>query len=275
MPHTTNTFDIGPIPKIGFSCHLPDLIRPQVDYTGNQFRKDMRVKQMAHHEDIDANVHDSTRSAGLWRSFLGLFKAKAGAGDSERRLSQPLHPLLKSTAPMRMAATLPGASLSLISDALGDEPAMVVSAAIRTLNQHILHLETQAVDVVIETDLEKAVRRLSRRPRAFSLAVIDIDSFGGIVDVYDRLRDLRDRMPSLPVILVTRETSTNDFGTHRLAITDVTLRKPLSVTMLEIGILEAAITNNLIWQSRKHALDVSATGRGAGAETLPLHLAAE
>jgi hypothetical protein len=79
---------------------------------------------------------------------------------------------------------------------------------------------------------------------------IDIDGFGGAQLVVARLMDLRRRVPSLPVIVISAEVQFHDFTTERLAVCDVTLRAPVTAAALDLALAEAAV-NNLLWQARQ------------------------
>ena len=48
-----------------------------------------------------------------------------------------------------------------------------------------------------------------------------LEAAGGITSAYPALRAFRDRHPDIPVILLSDEFSTDDFGTDRLALCDV------------------------------------------------------
>lgn len=78
---------------------------------------------------------------------------------------------------------------------------------------------------------------------------VDLDSLGGITRIFETLRDLRDALPATPVILLSRDFSRNDYGTHRLSLGDVSIRVPFTVNAFEIGLLQAQV-NNKLWQAR-------------------------
>lgn len=95
-----------------------------------------------------------------------------------------------------------------------------------------------------------ALGEVVARRAAFRMLVIDIDGFGGAQLVVARLMDLRRRVPSLPVIVISAEVQFHDFTTERLAICDVTLRAPVTAAALDLALAEAAV-NNLLWQARQ------------------------
>lgn len=172
-------------------------------------------------------------------------------------IARPVHPLLSATAPARLSGTVRMRSRPMICDYAGDGAVMVVTRDPVELSRHIHWLETMGIAVETRSELRNAVQILARRPQAYALAVIDIDAFGGICATYDILRSLRERLPGLALILLSAEVASDDFGTSRLAIADVTLRKPLSCTTLELGVIEAH-QNNLVWQSRDRTGDAGA-----------------
>jgi len=95
-----------------------------------------------------------------------------------------------------------------------------------------------------------ALGEVVARRAAFRMLVIDIDGFGGAQLVVARLMDLRRRVPSLPVIVISAEVQFHDFTTERLAVCDVTLRAPVTAAALDLALAEAAV-NNLLWQARQ------------------------
>ena len=82
-----------------------------------------------------------------------------------------------------------------------------------------------------------------------ALVVIDIDSCGGIAKVITELLVFRVTYVGTPVVLVSAESETDDYDTVRLALCDATLRGPVSMSRLDVGLDEIRI-NNRIWQAR-------------------------
>ena len=80
--------------------------------------------------------------------------------------------------------------------------------------------------------------------------IIDLEAAGGITSAYPALRAFRDRHPDIPVILLSDEFSTDDFGTDRLALCDVSLRIPFSFASFGFALREAEV-NNTVWQQRQ------------------------
>lgn len=84
------------------------------------------------------------------------------------------------------------------------------------------------------------------------LVVVDLDSCGGIAEVVGSLMTFRDKFVDIPLVFMSSESLSDDFSTERLAIADVTLRVPVSVSRLDLALAEAQI-NNQVWQSRNLA----------------------
>jgi len=82
-----------------------------------------------------------------------------------------------------------------------------------------------------------------------SYVFVSIDDFGGANFVYDQLHDLRQNMPNTAVILVSSEFATDEYGTHRLTLADVSLRFPFSKSSLLLALNQAPI-NLTAWKQR-------------------------
>jgi hypothetical protein len=108
-------------------------------------------------------------------------------------------------------------------------------------------MSENGIKVTAEPTIAMAVERGALKNADW--IALDIDSLGGIVRIYDAMRGLRDAFPDTPVILLSREFGRNDYGVHRLALGDVSLRVPFTVNAFEIGLLQAQV-NNKDWQRR-------------------------
>lgn len=86
--------------------------------------------------------------------------------------------------------------------------------------------------------------------KKISHLIVQIDYFGGIWEVFDELRRIRNTLSELPVILVSYDFAQDDFRCERLALCDASLRAPVSLASLEFGLTEAANVNNPAWQAR-------------------------
>jgi CheY-like chemotaxis protein len=80
----------------------------------------------------------------------------------------------------------------------------------------------------------------------FDLAVVDCDHVGDHGDVIDLGRRLRRHAPGLPVIMLSSRVLRDDMTTERMAICDVTLRKPLTRGGFLLAV-SAALDNHAFW----------------------------
>lgn len=74
-----------------------------------------------------------------------------------------------------------------------------------------------------------------------SYMFVGVDEFGGPALLYDTLRKLRDSMPNTAIILISSEFSTDEYGTHRFQIADVSLRYPFTHPSLFYALKQAPI----------------------------------
>ena len=88
--------------------------------------------------------------------------------------------------------------------------------------------------------------------------LIDIESFGATDHKIDELRRLRNKHPSVLVILASWAFGHDDFSTDHLPIADVCLKAPLTFARLELALVEAEV-NNEIWQVQRHHLEAMKT----------------
>jgi len=79
--------------------------------------------------------------------------------------------------------------------------------------------------------------------------IFELDSFGGITEVYDALRKVRDTYPKAVVIAVSGSFLVNDFDLERLPLCDVSLRWPVRSKTLEEA-FHHADANNKVWNKR-------------------------
>jgi hypothetical protein len=93
------------------------------------------------------------------------------------------------------------------------------------------------------------LRLLREFLREDGVIFVSIDDFGGPTFVYDQLHDLRQNMPNTAVILVSSEFATDEYGTHRLTLADVSLRFPFSKSSLLLALNQAPI-NLTAWKQR-------------------------
>jgi len=88
-----------------------------------------------------------------------------------------------------------------------------------------------------------------------SYLFVGVDECGGPALLYDRLRKLRDSMPNTAIILISAEFSTDEYGTHRLQLADVSLRYPFTRPALFYALKQAPI-NLAVWKKRRLELAV-------------------
>ena len=82
-----------------------------------------------------------------------------------------------------------------------------------------------------------------------SLVIVELDGFGGISTVIDRLLSLRLHRPDLVILLLSSKSRTHDFTTERLALCDVSLMMPCAAADIAAA-LACAVKNNAEWQRR-------------------------
>lgn len=97
-----------------------------------------------------------------------------------------------------------------------------------------------------------ALDRTLRSDPEINFVIIDLDSFDSVLAQFQSLTRMRVAHCDRPTILLSEEFETDEFGTHRKLLGDISLRVPVLHASLEIALLQAPV-NNLEW--RKH-LDV-------------------
>ena len=114
-------------------------------------------------------------------------------------------------------------------------------------------LTENAVDMKSVESLPQATSKISSSNQPIGLVIVDLESCGGIATAASDLLTFRLQHKSTPVIIISDESAVDDFSTERLAITDVTLRGPVSLSRLDLALAEAQI-NNQVWQDRNATL---------------------
>lgn len=109
------------------------------------------------------------------------------------------------------------------------------------------------VSTRVSVSLEAAGCLVTMKPGSVGLVLVDLASCGGIAKTASSLLQFRKVHPDIPVILISAESAVDDFSTERLAVADVTLRTPLSVSRLDLALAESQI-NNQVWQNRMRSL---------------------
>lgn len=82
------------------------------------------------------------------------------------------------------------------------------------------------------------------------LAYIEAEMIGGAEEVVDYCLALRAAAPLLPIVLYMAGVAVSDFSTHRAAICDVTLKRPLTRTAVALSV-GAATENNVLYAERR------------------------
>lgn len=110
-------------------------------------------------------------------------------------------------------------------------------------------LASACLDTRRVSSLTSAGQLIDSGQRRVGLVIVDLDRCGGIARIASDLMVFRKVRPDIPVILVSADSVVDDFSTERLAIADVTLRAPVSMSRLDLALAEAQV-NNLVWQGR-------------------------
>ncbi len=98
-------------------------------------------------------------------------------------------------------------------------------------------------------DLDSLLVDLGSNEIQSSFLMINVDGWGGVPSIIDRLFKIREARPNLPVILTSRSFRRNDLGTDRLAVADVSVRFPVGRASIAAAIGQAAV-NNQTWVDR-------------------------
>ncbi|WP_155326520.1 hypothetical protein [Alkalilacustris brevis] len=114
-----------------------------------------------------------------------------------------------------------------------------------------------------------AEEKLFKSPRAFfnkaltdgdaqTLCVVNIDDFGGLGPLYERLRRFRETAPYVPIVLLSFGFRSDDFTSTRLPVCDVSMKLPRNRGALS-QMLSEAIANNHLWCARHRLRDLDGT----------------
>lgn len=134
------------------------------------------------------------------------------------------------------------------ADALFDTTVLLVDP--NQLQTRLKHWLTEnSVCLEVTQSLAQTSLAIATTNQRIGLVIVDLDSCGGIASVVSDLIAFRLKHPGAPVIIISAESVVDDFSTERLAITDVTLRGPVSMSRLDLALAEAQI-NNQVWQDR-------------------------
>lgn len=139
------------------------------------------------------------------------------------------------------------------------EPVLVFAADTSALTYEIETLRDKGRDVVACNDLRQFNYLLGSPRQSWSLMIVEIDGFGGIFGVFDKLLSLRQERPGLPVILASKRLREHDLSTERLPICDVSVALPTDAAELHLALLRANV-NNFAWQMRRASLQEAEAG---------------
>lgn len=132
-------------------------------------------------------------------------------------------------------------------------PFIVISSSLVEGSRLAGQITKQGGEVHLVTNLDEALGVLRGKPEIWSMAVLDVDSFGGILELSDDLLDFRAEVPEVPVMLVSAGFSQDDLTEERLPMCDASVRNPARLTSIVKGVA-AAIDNNKTWRIRSSAL---------------------
>jgi len=113
-------------------------------------------------------------------------------------------------------------------------------------------LEQNEAELVQVSDYPALDRALAADP-GINVVMIDLDSQESVAAQFDALSRLRLTHRDRPTILLSRDFETDEFGTHRMMLGDVSLRVPVLHASLEIALLQAPV-NNLDWRRHLDAM---------------------
>jgi len=92
-----------------------------------------------------------------------------------------------------------------------------------------------------------ALDRTLRSDPEINFVIIDLDSFDSVISQFEPLSRMRVAHRDRPTILLSSEFETDEFGSHRRMLGDISLRVPVLHASLEIALLQAPV-NNCEWQ---------------------------
>lgn len=134
-----------------------------------------------------------------------------------------------------------------------DEARHVVGWAARVLvltatpgGEVVRRLGALAGQVDTAAELYTALAAVIDDPQGCDLLVLDCDDFGGLDFGHRAVAMIRAELPRLPVMLVSRETATQQFPEDRAGVT--VLRAPLSAVSARVG-FGHALRDRLAWMA--------------------------
>lgn len=153
---------------------------------------------------------------------------------------------MPSDGPLMLKAhRTPGPGLPLRLD-----PVLVFAAATAPVTYEVETIRHLGRDVALCTDLRRFNNLVGSPSRVWSLLFIEIEGFGGISAVLDKLRILRLERPDLPVVMASTRMRAHDLSVERLSICDVSLALPADAADVNVALQKARV-NNFAWQMRQ------------------------
>ena len=130
-----------------------------------------------------------------------------------------------------------------------DGPCLVICGNLTCGRRLTRHFASRGDEAHLVTDVDEAFGVLKGRPDSWSMAILDLDSFGGILELSDDLMDFRVEAPEVPLLLLSSGFSQDDLSEERLPMCDASIRSPAFSLSLTKGV-KAAIENNKAWRLR-------------------------
>lgn len=134
-----------------------------------------------------------------------------------------------------------------------DLPLLIICANPLCGRRLVRHFASRGGGAHLATDVEEAFGALKKRPGDWSLVILDLDSFGGILELSDDLMDFRVEAPEMPVLLLSSGFFQDDLTKERLPMCDASIRSPALSLSIFKGV-KAAIENNKSWRYRRGVL---------------------
>lgn len=201
-----------------------------------------------------ADIADVSRiRRGLFSSIASRVFQQFGKGADTHLVGTP--DLARGREPnqtLRLFEVYENAPTLCYADTLFGHTVVVVDPGRRQLDlQH--WLANNCLQTQVAENLHQAQKLIEAGVQSVGLVLIDLESCGGISRIIGDLLAFRRRFVDTPIVLISAESEVDDFSTERLAISDVTLRAPVSVSRLDLALAEAQI-NNQVWQSRNRSV---------------------
>ena len=174
------------------------------------------------------------------QSMGGLFKLSDDMQAVEKTEGKSMY-IRSGVGPTRSAPAIDAATSA--------RTALVFSADRFSIESLTRVLPLQGIMVSVAETLANFDSRISDESGSLAFLLVDLDSFGGISAVIDRLMALRVERPALIIVLLSSKSAAHDFSKERLALCDATLAMPCASSDIVEGLYHA-LQNNSEWQRR-------------------------